>query len=384
MKTIGYVLADFPVFSETFVGNEMRAVMEHGHRVAPIVLRPASGTAHEADRLLADAAPKMADISRADVSKTFAKPGRRALDAMAFAMRQTRLSKRSLIWNGLRIATLARQHGCQHLHAHFAGGATAHAIFAARWLGVSVSFVCHGHDVYAEPEDLRLKLETADAVVAVCGDMANDLRREGPGSRVVTITCGTDPDIFTPSRMYTDIARFLFIGRLVEQKGIDDLLDALAMHGSAAIDIVGSGPLRDAYMRRVDELGLGDRVRFLGDRSRDWIQVEAPRYLGLIAPFKPAPDGARDSGPLVVKEAMAMGLPVVATRFMGNKEMVSAETGFLVNVADPADLAAAFNHLLAMSPDERHQMGMHGRERVVDRFSLKAQARSLSALFEAA
>ena len=118
----------------------------------------------------------------------------------------------------MRIAAIARKAGCDHLHAHFSGGAAAHAIVAARWIGASVSFVCHGHDVYAEPEDLPLKLAAADAVVAVCNDMALDLRALAPEATIATIPCGTDPEAFRPTTRSAPERRLLFIGRLVETK----------------------------------------------------------------------------------------------------------------------------------------------------------------------
>jgi len=384
MKTIGYVLADFPVFSETFVGNEMRAVMDHGHPVVPIIMRPGQGPAHPQDVVLADGSPKFADVPATEALAIAGHPGRSAARALAFARRQTRLSRRSLLWNSAKVAAIARRHGCGHLHAHFSGGAAAHAIVAARWLGISVSFVCHGHDVYAEPEDLPLKLRSADAVVAVCADMEADLRSLSVNTKLANITCGTDPGAFRPQKEVSKLPRLLFIGRLVGQKGLDDLLDAMALCKSAEVDIVGSGPLREDCERRASELGLGDRARFLGNQGRDWIVQEGPRYLGLVAPFKPASDGSRDSGPLVVKEAMAMGLPVIGTRFMGNKEMVAEDTGFLTPIGDPRALAAAMDRLLSLSDDERRRMGLRGRARVIERFSLAGQARSLSALFEAA
>ena len=80
---------------------------------------------------------------------------------------------------------------------------------------------------------------------------------------------------------------------------------------------------------------MTDRVHFLGARPREWLLENAPHYFGLVAPFKIAPDGSRDSGPMVVKEAMAMEMPVVATRFMGNKDMITPEIGFLAEPGDP-------------------------------------------------
>jgi len=384
MKTIGYVLADFPVFSETFVGDEMRAMSRRGHRVVPLVMHLSDGPAQVDDMKLAKSVTKVGATPLLQALATLARPGRDASAALAFVRRQRRLSRHSLLWNAMKMASVARAAGCEHLHAHFSGGSAAHAIVAARWIDASVSFVCHGHDVYAEAEDLDVKLAAADAVVAVCNDMASDLQSLCQSAKIVTIPCGTDPSLFLPVTGGDRSRRLLFIGRLVEQKGLDDLLTALAMQGSASVDLVGDGPLAGELRAKAASLGLGDRARFLGARSREWIVEHAPRYLALVAPFKIAPDGSRDSGPMVVKEAMAMQLPVVATRFMGLKEMVSPETGFGAEPNDPASLARAIDAAFNLKEEQRAAMGCSARKRMVERFSLDASATALSDVFQAA
>ncbi len=102
----------------------------------------------------------------------------------------------------------------------------------------------------------------------------------------------------------------------------------------------------------------------------------------LVAPFKIAPDGARDTGPLVVKEAMAIGLPVISTAFMGVKETLDSETGFLVPPADPLGLQAAMRIAMHQGPLSRTRMICAARERVARFFSLSASADRLSDAFE--
>lgn len=384
MKKIGYVLGDFPVLSETFVGNEIRAVVKRGHEVTPIVMRLREGPAQTDDRLLAQHARVLSSASAGSALRAFLRPGPGVASALWYVLRQGRQPRKSLMWNAMKIAAIARKEGCDHLHAHFAGGATAHAIVAARWIGASVSFVCHGHDVYAEPEDLPAKLDAADAVVAVCKDMETDLRALAPRSNITTIHCGTDPDVFRPAGDADPQRRLLFVGRLIPCKGLDDLLSALAMQGTATVDIVGDGPMMNALQERGKALGVAQRVKFLGARPREWLVENGPNYFGFVAPFKQGPDGTKDTGPLVIKEAMAMGLPVVASRQMGIKEMLSPETGFFVEPADPTSLAEAIDRLLRLSPADRAAMGGRARERVIERFSLDASSAALSRVFEAA
>lgn len=386
MKTIGYVLADFPALSETFVGNEIRAMRAQGHRVVPVIMHLLDGPAQAEDRTLAAQSIALKDISLSDAARAAMRPSRQLDRALSFLLAQRSLPSLSLLVNALKIASVMRRAGCSHLHAHFAGGAAAHAIVAARWIGASVSFVGHGHDIYSEPEDLAAKLAAVDFVVGTCNDMVGDFESLQPGVRAVRVPCGTDPGRFRPYEGCTPTDRFLAIGRLVEQKAYDDLLLALARTApSVRVDIVGDGPLRAHLRELAMRLHLGaDRLRWLGARPASWIVENGPKYAALIAPFRMARNGERDTGPVVIKEAMAMGLPVIGTRFMGTKEMVGPDNGILVESGDIGALARALDGMAAMDPSARRAMGMAGRLKVEQQFSLATQARRLSLSIEAA
>jgi colanic acid/amylovoran biosynthesis glycosyltransferase len=386
MKTIGYVLANFPVLSETFVLTELRAMMRRGHRVVPIVMtrldaprQPDSGDI-EAMALYLDQVPAGA------VAGLLSRAGRGLGVALRFACAQQGLPRRSLLWNSARIAAAARARGCTHLHAHFAQAGTAHAIVAARLIGAGVSFVCHGHDIYQHPIDLAPKLLGADAVLAVCEDMRADLAAIAPAAPVVNAPCGVDAERFLPLSGIAPNRRLLFVGRLIDCKGVDDLLWALAQLPAGhrpGLDIVGDGEEKQALMAMADDLGLGGSVAFLGARSSLWIAEHGPAYAAFVGPFRPAADGLKDTGPLVVKEAMAMGLPVIATRQMGLKETVDAASGFLAEPGDRPSLLAMLERFLALDPDQRAALGRGARARVLDRFTDVRQAETLSRLVEA-
>lgn len=385
MKTIAYVLSAFPVLSETFIGNEIRAMEKAGHRIVPMAFDLRDGPAQPEDRELAKRVTRISSIPSLQALAM----APLTLRALPFLRDQKMLSWRSLLWHAMKIAAHARANGCSHIHAHFAGGAAAHALAAGRIAGLPVSFTCHGHDVYAEPEDLEAKFRAADSVVAVCADLANDIRSIETSARVVRVACGTDPDRFQPRP--ADVngnGRLLFVGRLVPQKGLDDLFAAIALlngRTGVGIDIVGDGPLRgwaEETAVRLEE--AGHSVRMLGSRNAAWLQEHGPAYMAVCLPFKTAPDGSRDTGPLVVKEAMAMGLPVISTAYMGVKETVTPATGILVRPGSPGELAEAIERMSLKSEAERRAMGMAGRERVRARFTLAEQARALSSMVEAA
>ena len=98
--------------------------------------------------------------------------------------------------------------------------------------------------------------------------------------------------------------------------------------------------------------------------------------------FKQSADGQKDTGPLVVKEAMAMGLPVLSTRFMGIKDTISHDTGFLVEPNNIRQLAEAMKQLSILNEVDRFELGKRARNRIQQHFTIDSQARTLSGLIE--
>jgi glycosyltransferase involved in cell wall biosynthesis len=294
----------------------------------------------------------------------------------------------SLLWHGAGIAALARRSRCQHLHAHFAHTSAAHAVVGARLAGISVSFVGHGFDVYSAQAEISSKLRHADFAVAVCGHMLDFFRSQYAPGKYKLIPCGIDTSRFRQQEVNPQRDRLLFVGRLVEKKGVDTLLRALALVPDDVrpqLDIVGDGPLRLSLLRACRELGLTTQVRFLGARSNAWLVRHGGNYTALVAPFQLASNGDRDTGPVVAKEAMALGLPVVASNFMGLAEIVDdGRTGFLFPPGDSPALARALLRLNHMTAPQRARMGQRGRRRVEECFDAQLSASSLSQLVEAA
>ena len=384
--SVMYVLAAFPVLSETFVSNEIRAMRRLGHRVVPLALAPHDGPCQPQDEEFRAETLALGDIAALPALAAVANPSR-LRSALQFALRQTGLRPRSLMLAGARVAQAARQHGCTHLHAHFALPAAATAIVAARLAGLTSSFMAHGYDVYGTPADLELKLRHADFAIATCEDMRQDFRAMVPGATTLTAHCGVDPSLFVPATDGAHNGRLLAIGRLVEQKGYDVLLDAMTALPAGyrpSIDIVGAGELEDWLRNETAMRELGPWLNFLGPRPAAWIRAEGPRYKAYVAPFCLCRNGDRDSSPVSIKEAMAMGLPVLASAVMGIKEMVTPETGRLLPQRDVLALAEGLRWLAAMPDEERGRLGLAGRRRVQNLFTLDVQAGRLSDAIRAA
>jgi len=388
MKRIAYILGAFPVLSETYVATEIRSMIARGHHILPIVIHGDTPPSRSIDLLIAADTVHLDQVPFKIAVDSLAFPAQSAAAGMRFALAQTGLPMETLLCNAARIASLARSEGCSHLHAHFAWDTAAHAIVAARLIGATVSFVGHGHDIYGTPIDLPLKLRASDFTVAVCDDMARDLAAQAPGARIETVPFGIDHNRFRPSDHDLPCnGRLLFVGRLVESKGATDLLAALAqlpVGRRPDLDIIGDGPLAASLRQLVHLLGLASEVKFLGTRSWDWIAEHGCAYAALVAPFRTGSNGDRAAGPTAVREAMAMGLPVVATSFMELKDVVDDSCGFLVPVGNHDALAEALVAAVTLAPEQRRAMGGIGRNRVLTLFNAESQAASLSNLIEAA
>jgi glycosyltransferase involved in cell wall biosynthesis len=378
-----YVLSSFPVLSETFVSNEIRAMRALGHKVVPLTIRDHQGPCQPEDEALKPGIQRLEDLPRVTAMLRAVMGPARLRAALRFIRAQTGLPSRSLLLAAARVALAARRHGCSHIHAHFAHAATATAIAGARLAGITVSFIGHGFDVYGTPADLPLKLASADLAIATCADMRADMLAMAPGARVAMVPCGIDPARFRP-RPGPSNGRLLAIGRLAPQKGYDVLIEALlALPPSErpCIDVVGEGALRPALEARIERLGLLPWMRLLGARTSDWIASEGPRYQGFVAPYVICADGDRDTGPVVLKEAMAMGLPVLASALMGMKETVADVGGRLVPPGDRAALSAGLAWIAWLDPSWRAAIGLAGRAHIEAGFSLASQARQLTDLF---
>jgi glycosyltransferase involved in cell wall biosynthesis len=381
-ETVAFLADCFPVLSETFIGTEIRAVERAGRRVEVIAFRRPDQPFQPVDEALARRTTYLDRGCRPALS---ANPVRWTR-AWRFACAQTGLSRQSLMMNGARIAKILIDRRVDHLHAHFAWGSAAHAIVAARLAGIGVSFVGHGSDVFQTPTDLAAKLIHADLAVATCEDTRAHFLEIAPDARVVTVPCGIDPSRFGAGRPEAmPSRRLVFVSRLIERKGLRETLEALARVPRAlrpALDVVGDGPERAALVERAKALDLDD-VRFLGSRPAEWLAANLPPYLALIAPFFEGADGGRDTGPLVAKEALVSGVPVIASSFMGLKEIVTPACGLLVPPRDVPALARAIEKAATWTEEHRAALGEAGRRRVLSRFTDRHQADGLTRAFDA-
>lgn len=277
------------------------------------------------------------------------------------------------------------------LHSHFAKGAALDAMRLAGLLGLPWSVTPHAYDIFKEPSNLEEKLVRATFVTTGCEYNRAYLRGLMPPAsreRVHKIVMGVDPQLFKRGTPYRAEGAVLAVGRLVEKKGFGFLIEAAAlMRGNPAFDrlvIVGEGHLRGQLERQVQRLGLADVVELRGARSPDAVREALEQATVLAMPAVVAADGDRDSMPLVVKEALAMEVPVVASAEVGLPEVVDSDCGRLVPPGDVEGLAAALGEVLALDRETRVAMGRAGRRRIVEKANLEHETRRLRDLIHSA
>jgi glycosyltransferase involved in cell wall biosynthesis len=166
------------------------------------------------------------------------------------------------------------------------------------------------------------------------------------------------------------------VGRLVPIKGHGTLLEALSLlarqDARVRCRIVGGGPLEDALRAKIRELHLEDTVELLGPRDHHEVKrLLADADVFVLACTRDR-DGNMDGIPVALMEAMAAGVPVVSTDISGVPELVTPETGLLVEPDNPEALADALARLLG-DADFRESLGQGGRERVQRCFSRAQQ-----------
>jgi len=356
------VLVDrFPVLTETFVAEEVRALREQGHEVT--IEAEAPGDGHGDARYRADDAPAR---RRTDLAWLAARHPLRCLADLAARPRWRRDEWVPSLRELAPVARRVHERGDEHLHGHFARGAALTALRLGRLLGLPYSVTAHAWDVFLAPANLREKLERAAVAFTVCEYNARHLREIAPGARLDVVVMGVDPERFRRARPLPRTRTVVAVGRLVEKKGFTVLADAVAGLDGVRLVIAGEGPQRPLLER--------PGVELLGARSPDEIRALLEEADVLAMPCVVAADGDRDSMPVVVKEAMAMELVVAASDEVGLPECVAPPWGRLVPPGDPEALAAAIEELLALSAEERAAAGAAGRAWVCEHADVRTES----------
>jgi glycosyltransferase involved in cell wall biosynthesis len=388
-----YVLKRYPRLSETFIVRELLGLEAAGRTVLVDSLLPDEGGPRHPD----------VDAVRADVRYVARHPrlwhgrvlaahaalfarGPRRWTALAWRARPGRSPSawRRFLQAGL-VAQRARRHGVAVIHAHFATAAAEVARDASQLSGIPFTVTAHAKDIYHDDYAVGLpaRVRSAAAVVTVSRHNVAHLRERLPQVDIRYIPNGValcDPAPDQPA------GSLLFVGRLVAKKGVDTLLEAMAVvHRrvpGARLQIVGDGPQRPALEAQAQRLGISSVVRFCGALAGDDVDDAYRRAVAVVAPCRVDATGDRDGLPTVLLEAMARGVAVISTSVVGIPELIAhGETGLLAPPDDPGALAEAILQMVGDAP-LRQRLAAAGRATVAHRYAPAASTEALIRLHQ--
>ncbi|HMC26369.1 MAG TPA: glycosyltransferase [Verrucomicrobiae bacterium] len=401
---VGLVVKMFPRLSETFILNEILELERQGLIVTIFSLkRPTESVVQEAAKCV-DATirylpervwPEAGRVLRAltCVCRRFPRGFFRAL------MHVIRGRELNSMARGLRrfcqtCCLISEMGQIRHLHAHFATDPARLASWARMICGASFSVTTHAKDLHQGNRlispGFRFKLSHARFVVANSRQSAADLASVWDGEPPIpieTIYNGVDLEAFPLRQGEPAEPRILYVGRLVEKKGIRHLVGACGLLRKWNVpfrcEIIGSGPLESAVRKLIEDSGLKESFKMHGSMPQTRLREHYQDAAVLALPCIIAADGDRDVLPNVLKEAMAVGVPIVTTRLGGIEELVSHEqSGLLVPPSDEPALAAALRRVLG-DPELRRRFALAGRKIVEERFDMHANFGRLKQLLAA-
>lgn len=387
---VAFIVEKFPNISETFILDEIVGLIRRGLDVDVYALR--RGTA--ADIHPAYAKYRLRERTVYGVPAVRDRLGR-LLAAVPATLQMLRRNPAAFV-----ICALTRKRGIQSrtfvslarafvdsdrtydiVHAHFGpNGVRAQVLRAAHVFRAPLVTTFHGYDATSFVTDhgssaYRDLAARGDRFLAVSQSMAKAMRSIGfPTERTSIMPLGVDCSTFTANTIdeQQHSVRVVSIGRFVEKKGLEfgirAVAEAHARYPDLTYDIVGDGDLRASLESTVAQLGAGGFITFHGYKNQDEIGALLRGSDIMLAPSVTAANGDMESMPIVIKEAMARGLPVVSTRHAGIPEIVvDGVTGLL---ADERDHKALAQHLVSLATDgrRRHEFGGAARSVIESKF----------------
>jgi glycosyltransferase involved in cell wall biosynthesis len=402
---IAVVLKGYPRLSETFIAQEILALEQRGFDLRLISLRHPTDKkrhpVHDEIRATASYLPEYLYQEPLRVLKGWWRARRlpgytRARSAFLRDLRRDLTPNRIRRFGQACVLAIELPRETTRLFAHFLHTPASVARYTAEMTGLPWSVSAHAKDIWTLPDwEKREKLAEADWLVTCTGFGAAHLRglADDPG-RVHLVYHGLDLDRFAAppqasgGRNGSDAAapvRLLSVGRAVEKKGYDLLLQALADLPPGLqwhFTHIGGGPLRDRLERRAEALGLTPRITWLGAQAQAEVLAQYGTSDLFVLASRIAADGDRDGLPNVLMEAQSQGLACLSTRVAAIPELIEdGVSGALVAPEDAPALSVALARLIA-DPAGRRRLGDAGQQRILADFDMKGGIERLVRLLD--
>lgn len=383
---------------EAFAAAELSALRRRGDHVTLAPVRPRGKVLHvefnESSDMVLSGPLFSLNVLQGAILEALRDPTKLpALLAIIVRSRTFRVLMKNLavLPKSLWLARYARRAGIDHVHAYWASTPATVGHLAALLLGTPFSLTAHAGDI-EENNLLILKSRSAAFVRAISLDGKRRLAAFGVNpSKVEVIHLGVSvPETVSVRRGRHNELAVIVPATLHPKKGHRDLLLAIHLVRSRypnvriAVTLAGEGVLANELRATVRDMGLDDVFTFLGQLPHEALlaRYDDPTLdvvaLASTTRGKNEPEGI----PASLIEAMAHGVPVVATDSGGTRELVDEGTGILVPVSDPHSMMEALA-LLARDPALRNRLALAARRRVADEYEVDRVAGRLSAAIAA-
>lgn len=377
--TIAYIAGQFPKQSETFVWREVRELRRRGWTVHTFGL-------HAPDE---STPPSLLDLREQTtvIYERFGKPinplalGRGLMDGLKSNGTKTADRLKLTIQSGIgsKLAREIHERNIEHIHAHFAHAPASVAMYAARSARIPFSFTGHANDLFQRRQALAIKLKRAGFVACISQwhrELYRSIVPRGDEAYPI-IRCGVETIHWMPKSSLGSEGslKLITVGRLVEKKGIDLLVEAviqlLKSGRKVSLTIAGDGPQRAQIETIIQREGASEFIKLLGTTESETVRRLMLEHDAFALPCRIDSQGDKDGIPVVLMEAMACGLPVISGDLPAVRELISHESsGLLVDAEKNGELRGAIQQLLD-SIELRQRLSTGGRERVVSEFDLR-------------
>ncbi|HET9733614.1 MAG TPA: glycosyltransferase family 4 protein [Acidimicrobiales bacterium] len=402
---VGYVVHTYPALSHAFIQREVLGLRRAGVEVHTLSVHRA-GDDHvlsAEDSKEAAGTASILPVAALHLLSAHLRALRHPVAyarTIVFAVRNAPPGLRPRVWQifyfieGIYVWAWARRHSVDQLHAHLANVATDDVWlasvfdrFTARGPSWRWSFTMHGPTEFFAVERFNLarKVAAADGVICISDFCRSQLMLLCPSSdwqKLGVVHCGADLGRYRYRRPpQSEQLRILCVGRLVARKGQALLLHALSQLSDAGVraslTLVGSGPALKDLQALAGRLGVAGQVRFAGPKGQDELPAVFSDHDVFCLP------SLAEGVPVVLMEAMATGLPVVATAVAGVTELVTAGTSGLLVAPGRADALAEALTRLGQDRDLCVRLSEAGRRAVEAGFDSAECAAELAARFSA-
>ena len=385
-SSIGYLLSRYPAISHTFFLKEVLGLRQRGRAIGtasinlpdrslqtlpPAEAAEASQTFYVKPRGLLSVGLRVLTIAVTNPSVTFR--GLRATMELGGLDLKSRAFACFYFAEALLVGQWMRRESLRHLHVHFGGPVATVGMLTSKAWQIPWSLTLHGPDEFFDQDAfyLRQKIQSASFVICISDFCKSQVLRIVPDiedHRLEVVRLGVDCVALQASR--TDLIstatlpgssslRLVCTGRMVAAKGHRILLEALASMAAKGIEfscvLIGDGPERTSLQNLTAQLGIAERIQFLGAMAHSETLAEVAKAdVFVLASFA-------EGLPVALMEAMALGVPCVSTTIAAIPELIhQGENGLLVPPANSAALSAALVQL-AESPELRLRLGRNAR-----------------------